>query len=179
MRLGKWGLLVGLSAALTACSGAPVEKPNIGATSMAPAPSGQEAVIETNQGVIKFQFFPQDAPQTVENFIQLAKKGFYNGLLWHRVVPGFVIQGGDPQGDGSGGPGYTIKAEFNPRPHLAGTVAMARAADPDSAGSQFYICLAAQPFLDGKYTVFGQVTEGFDVVQKIQVGDRMLKVTIR
>jgi cyclophilin family peptidyl-prolyl cis-trans isomerase len=136
------------------------------------------AVIETNKGVIKFKFFEADAPNTVANFIKLADSKFYDGLLWHRVEPGFVIQGGDPNGNGSGGPGYTIKAEFNKNPHLDGTVAMARANDPDSAGSQFYICLGPQPMLDGKYTVFGQVIEGLDVVHKIQVGDKMTKVYI-
>ncbi len=136
------------------------------------------AVIVTDKGVIKFEFFEKDAPNTVKNFIKLAEKGFYNGLTFHRVEPGFVIQGGDPNGNGTGGPGYTIKAEFNKRPHLEGTVAMARAAHPDSAGSQFYICLAPQPFLDGKYAVFGQVIEGLDVVHKIQVGDVMRKVYI-
>lgn len=136
------------------------------------------AVIVTDKGTIKFEFFEKDAPNTVKNFIKLAEKGFYNGLTFHRVEPGFVIQGGDPNGNGTGGPGYTIKAEFNKRPHLDGTVAMARAAHPDSAGSQFYICLGPQPFLDGKYTVFGQVIEGLDVVHKIQVGDVMRKVYI-
>ncbi len=136
------------------------------------------AVIITDKGTIKFKFFEKDAPNTVKNFIKLAEKGFYNGLTFHRVEPGFVIQGGDPNGNGTGGPGYTIKAEFNKRPHLDGTVAMARAAHPDSAGSQFYICLGPQPFLDGKYTVFGQVIEGLDVVHKIEVGDVMRKVYI-
>jgi peptidylprolyl isomerase/peptidyl-prolyl cis-trans isomerase B (cyclophilin B) len=139
----------------------------------------QEAVIETSKGTIVFKFFPKDAPATVKNFITLANKGFYNGLNFHRVVPGFVIQGGDPKGDGTGGPGYNIKAEFNSQKHLLGTVAMARSADPDSAGSQFYICLDAKPFLDGKYTVFGQVTSGIDVVKKIVQGDVMNKVAIR
>ncbi|MGB9553010.1 MAG: peptidylprolyl isomerase [bacterium] len=136
------------------------------------------AIIETGKGTIKIEMYPQDAPNTVANFIYLAKKGFYNGLTFHRVEPGFVIQGGDPNGNGTGGPGYHIKAEFNSRKHLTGTVAMARSNDPNSAGSQFYICLAPQPSLDGKYTVFGQVIEGMDVVQKIQVGDKMLKVTV-
>jgi len=122
--------------------------------------------------------FPDSAPNTVANFIYLAKKGFYDGLTFHRVEPDFVIQGGDPNGNGTGGPGYHIKAEFNSRKHLEGTVAMARSDDPDSAGSQFYICLAPQPSLDGKYTVFGQVIEGMDVVKKIKVGDKMLKVTV-
>jgi peptidyl-prolyl cis-trans isomerase B (cyclophilin B) len=139
----------------------------------------QEAVIQTAKGEIVFKFYPEDAPETVANFIKLAKQGFYDGLKFHRVVPGFVIQGGDPKGDGTGGPGYTIKAEFNSRAHLTGTVAMARSMAPDSAGSQFYICLSRQPSLDGKYTVFGQVTKGVDVVQKIQKDDGMNKVIVR
>ena len=123
--------------------------------------------IETNKGAFSFELFPEDAPGTVENFLKLARKGFYDGTIFHRVAPGFVIQGGDPAGTGRGGPGYTIKAEFNKRQHLAGTVAMARTADPDSAGSQFYVCLAPAPHLDGQYTVFGQVIEGMEVVQVI------------
>lgn len=134
--------------------------------------------VETEKGSFKFAMFPDSAPNTVSNFISLVRIGFYDGLTFHRVEPDFVVQGGDPNGDGSGGPGYYIKAEFNSRPHLEGTVAMARADDPNSAGSQFYICLSPQPGLDGKYTVFGQVTEGMDVVKKIAVGDKMLKVTV-
>ena len=133
--------------------------------------------METAKGTIKFTLLPQYAPGTVDNFIKLVKKKYYDGLTFHRVVPGFVIQGGDPSGDGSGGPGYTIKAEFSERKHLLGTVAMARTPDPDSAGSQFYICLAAQPSLDRQYTTFGQVFEGIDVVKKIVMGDKMTKVT--
>jgi len=164
--------------ALSACAGAPRQNSSQeGAMSQESAT--KEAVIETNKGTIVFEFYPQDAPNTVENFVKLAKKGYYDGLTFHRVVPNFVIQGGDPKGDGTGGPGYTIKAEFNSRKHETGTVAMARAMDPDSAGSQFYICLAPQPFLDGKYTVFGQVTQGLDVIQQVRIGDVMTKVTIR
>ncbi|OGS45530.1 MAG: peptidylprolyl isomerase [Elusimicrobia bacterium RIFOXYD2_FULL_34_15] len=136
------------------------------------------AVIETNKGVIKFEFYDKDAPNTVANFKKLANAKFYNGLKFHRVVPGFVIQGGCPKGNGTGDPGYKIKAEFNKKQHLDGTVAMARSQDPDSAGCQFYICLGPQPFLDGKYTVFGQVIEGMDVVHKIEIGDIMKKVSI-
>jgi peptidyl-prolyl cis-trans isomerase B (cyclophilin B) len=136
------------------------------------------AVIETEKGTIKFKFFEEDAPNTVANFIALTEKNFYDGLTFHRYEPGFVIQGGCPKGDGTGGPGYNIKAEFNEKPHLEGTVAMARAQDPDSAGSQFYICLAPAPFLNGQYTVFGQVIEGMDVVHKIRAGDKMKKVFI-
>jgi len=126
-----------------------------------------QAVLETNKGVIKFKFYPDGAPESCRNFIKLATTNFYNGLIFHRIIAGFMIQGGDPQGTGGGGPGYNVKAEFNSHQHLAGTVAMARASDPDSAGSQFYICLAPQPMLDGKYTVFGQVTEGMSVVQAL------------
>ena len=104
---------------------------------------------------------------TVDNFIQLAKSGFYNGLSFVRVVPNFVIQGGDPRGDQNGGPGYQIKAEFNDTPHVRGIVSMARSNDPNSAGSQFFICVDAARFLDNNYTAFGEVTEGMDVVDKI------------
>ena len=137
-----------------------------------------KAIIEMDAGKITIELYEKDALGTVENFVKLAKRGFYDGLTFHRVVPGFVVQGGDPKGDGSGGPGYQIKGEFNSRKHVAGTVAMARSASPDSAGSQFYITLGPQPFLDGKYSVFGQVLEGMDVVMKIKRGDRMKKVTI-
>jgi peptidyl-prolyl cis-trans isomerase B (cyclophilin B) len=129
-------------------------------------------------GKIVIELYPDVAPKTVENFLKLIKKGFYNGLNFHRVEPGFVVQGGDPSGNGTGGPGYMIKAEFNNKKHVAGTLAMARANDPDSAGSQFYICLAPAPFLDGKYTVFGQTIEGFDLVQGIRIGDKMKKVRV-
>lgn len=148
-------------------------------------PNGTEvAVITTPKGVIKFEFYPEDAPNTVAAFIERADEGFYDGTKFHRVEPGFVIQGGDPLSKtddpmvGTGGPGYRLAAEFNDRKHLDGTVAMARSQDPDSAGSQFYICLGAQQFLDGKYTVFGQVTEGMDVVRTISVGDVMESVRI-
>ena len=139
----------------------------------------QSAIITMDKGgEIKIDFYPQDAPKTVENFVTLAKKGFYDGLTFHRVEPGFVVQGGDPSGNGTGGPGYKIKAEFNKQKHVRGAVAMARTADPDSAGSQFYIVLAPAHFLDGKYTVFGIVTSGMDVVDKIRVGDKMKSVKI-
>jgi peptidyl-prolyl cis-trans isomerase B (cyclophilin B) len=144
----------------------------------------ETAVVTTAKGVIKFKFFCEDAPRHTAAFIELAEKGFYDGTSFHRVEPNFVIQGGDPNtktGEGltgTGGPGYNLAAEFNSRPHLDGTVAMARAGHPDSAGSQFYICLGTQSFLDGQYTVFGQVTEGLDVVHKIGRGDVMESVTI-
>jgi len=148
-------------------------------------PNGKEiVVIETDKGPIKFEFYAEDAPNTVAAFIELAQKGFYDGTKFHRVEPNFVIQGGDPLSKtddpmvGTGGPGYSLKAEFNSRQHLDGTVSMARSQSPDSAGSQFYICLGPQPFLDGQYTVFGQVTEGMDVVRTIAVGDVMKSVTV-
>ena len=139
----------------------------------------QTAVITLEKGgEIRIEFFPVDAPKTVENFVTLAKKGFYDGLAFHRVVPGFVAQGGDPKGDGTGGPGYKIKAEFNKQKHLRGSLAMARAADPDSAGSQFYITFGPQPSLDSQYTVFGRVVSGMEHVDKIKVGDKMKSVKV-
>jgi cyclophilin family peptidyl-prolyl cis-trans isomerase len=136
--------------------------------------SETSAVIETKFGNIALKFFPDVAPGHVQNFIDLAKKGFYDGTTFHRVIPGFMIQGGDPNSrnadkrtHGMGGPGYTIKAEFNNKPHVRGTLSMARAQNPDSAGSQFFICVKDSPFLNGQYTVFGEVVSGMDVVDKI------------
>jgi len=129
-------------------------------------------------GEIRIEFFPEDAPKTVENFVTLAKKGFYNGLNFHRVVPDFVVQGGCPKGNGTGGPGYTVPAEFNKQKHLRGTLAMARSQHPDSAGSQFYICYGTTPHLDGQYTVFGKVVSGMELVDRIKQGDKMTSVTI-
>lgn len=141
-------------------------------------PAGRHVRMELDAGTVVIELYPQDAPNTVANFKALVAKGFYDGLTFHRVIPGFVAQGGDPRGDGTGGPGYTIQAEFNARKHLRGSVAMARRADPDSAGSQFYICLAPQPHLDGQYTVFGRVIEGMDVVDKIRPGTVMRRLTV-
>jgi peptidylprolyl isomerase/peptidyl-prolyl cis-trans isomerase B (cyclophilin B) len=139
----------------------------------------QAAVITLEKGgEIRIELYPEDAPKTVENFVTLAKKEFYNGLTFHRVVPGFVVQGGDPKGNGTGGPGYTIKAEFNKRKHVRGTLAMARSQHPDSAGSQFYITYGPTPHLDGNYTVFGQVVSGMEHVDRIAQGDRMKSVRI-
>lgn len=138
----------------------------------------QVAIELESGGKIEIELYPDTAPQHVASFIDLIEKNYYDGLNFHRVVPGFVAQGGCPKGTGTGGPGYAVKAEFNARPHLSGTLAMARSSDPDSAGSQFYICLAPQPSLDGNYTVFGQVTSGFELVQKIKIGDKMSKITV-
>lgn len=142
------------------------------------ADSKPVVTIELESGKVVMELYPDTAPQHVASFIDLVEKNYYDGLNFHRVVPGFVAQGGCPKGTGTGGPGYAVKAEFNARPHLSGTLAMARSSDPDSAGSQFYICLAPQPSLDGNYTVFGQVTEGFELVQKIKVGDKMTKIIV-
>jgi peptidyl-prolyl cis-trans isomerase B (cyclophilin B) len=153
----------------------------------------ETAVMQTSKGSITLEFYPNDAPNTVASFIELAESGYYDGLKFHRVIPSFVAQGGDPLtrdmtvaqvqagggGVGTGGPGWNQKAEFNDRKHETGTLAMARSQSPDSAGSQFYICLAPQPSLDGQYTVFGQVTDGMDVVMSIGVGDVIESVTIR
>lgn len=136
-------------------------------------------VIETAHGTIEVDFYPEDAPKTVKRIQELVKQGFYNGLTFHRVVPNFVVQGGDPEGRGTGGSGTKMKAEFNSRQHVEGTVAMARANDPDSADSQFYIALGRLADLDRKYTVFGQVTKGMDAVFKIRVGDKMTTVTLK
>ena len=125
------------------------------------------AVIETNMGMIKLKFYPDVAPNHCRNFIRLARDGFYDNLIFHRVIKGFMIQGGCPEGTGMGGPGWNVHAEFSQRKHLKGTLSMARSRDPNSAGSQFFICLEPQPRLDGHYTVFGQVIEGQDVVDKI------------
>ena len=131
-----------------------------------------------NGNAIDLAFYPKDAPKTVENFVTLAKKGFYNGLTFHRVVPDFVVQGGCPKGDGTGDPGYKIPAEFNEQKHLRGSLAMARSQHPDSAGCQFYICYGSTPHLDKNYTVFGKVTSGMEHVDRIKQGDRMKTVEI-
>jgi peptidyl-prolyl cis-trans isomerase B (cyclophilin B) len=154
------------------------------------------AVVNTNLGNIQFELLSDVAPETVRNFIKLAKSGFYDGTLFHRVIPKFMIQGGDPntkESDkstwGTGGPGYNIKAEFNSRSHLRGIVSMARSSDPDSAGSQFFIVTSDSTFLDREYTVFGQVADGMEVADKIvnlprdgndcpQQEAKMLQVTI-
>ena len=153
--------------------------------------------IETNHGNISFDLLPDLAPETVRNFVKLTKDGFYDGTLFHRVIPGFMIQGGDPNTKnpsmkgqwGMGGPGYNVKAEFSSRSHLRGIVSMARSTDPDSAGSQFFIVTKDSTFLDREYTVFGEVTQGMDVADKIvnlprdqtdcpQQEAKMIKVTI-
>jgi len=139
-----------------------------------PSTTGEIAIIETNLGKITLRFYPEVAPNHVKNFKNLARSGFYNGTKFHRVIPGFMIQGGDPNtkdddrsNDGTGGSGKNIKAEFNNKSHIRGTLSMARSAHPDSASSQFFIGVAPAPNLDGKYSIFGEVTDGLDVVDKI------------
>jgi peptidyl-prolyl cis-trans isomerase B (cyclophilin B) len=137
--------------------------------------SNEVAVISTSAGELVLEFWPDVAPKTVENFKTLAKKGFYNGTCFHRIVKGFMIQGGDPltkdlnrEGEwGTGGPGHRIKAEFNDRSHQRGVLSMARSSDPDSAGSQFFICLGNASFLDRQYTAFGKLIKGDDVLGRI------------
>ncbi len=139
----------------------------------------KKAIIETEKGKMIVELFDEDAPQTVANFEKLIKEGYYDGLTFHRVIPNFVIQGGCPKGTGAGGPGYTIKCETadNPNKHQRGSLSMAHAGK-DTGGSQFFVCHSPQPHLDGKHTVFGRVTEGIDVVDKISAGDKMVKLTI-
>jgi len=129
--------------------------------------AGITATIETSVGAMELEFFPDKAPGHVDNFVELAEKGFYDGTVFHRTIPGFMIQGGCPQGTGTGGPGYNIDAEFNDTPHVRGVLSMARAQDPNSAGSQFFICHGDARFLDKQYTAFGRLTTGDDVLDKI------------
>ena len=135
--------------------------------------TNEVAVIKTTEGEMTIELWPDVAPQTVENFKKLAKEGFYDGTAFHRIVKGFMIQGGDPLSKkddpmvGTGGPGYKIKAEFNEKSHVRGVISMARSQNPDSAGSQFFICLADAKFLDRQYTAFGQLTKGDDILGKI------------
>jgi len=135
--------------------------------------------IETNRGSIEVELYPQYAPKTVNNFVFLAREGFYDGVTFHRVINNFVIQGGDPTGTGSGGPGYRFEDEVknNPLKHEAGTLSMANAG-PNTNGSQFFITHSPQPHLNGKHTVFGKVIKGMDVVNSIRQGDSMMRLTI-
>ncbi|MCX6004729.1 MAG: peptidylprolyl isomerase [Chloroflexi bacterium] len=135
------------------------------------------ATIKTAKGDIVCELYAADAPVTVNNFVTLSRKGFYNGLTFHRVIPGFMVQGGDPNGNGTGGPGYKFQDEFSQRTHQTGTLSMANSG-PNTNGSQFFICYAPQPHLNGKHTVFGQCTQGMDVLKKLVNGDKMTEVVI-
>jgi peptidyl-prolyl cis-trans isomerase B (cyclophilin B) len=145
-----------------------------------PKPKGPTAIIETSKGRIEFELYTQKAPMTTANFTKLVQKNFYDGLTFHRVVPGFVIQGGCPKGDGTGGSGEKVRLEIHPelKHDAPGVVAMAHASDPNSASSQFYITLGAHPFLDGQYAIFGRVTSGIDIVSKVAKGDRINSIRI-
>jgi len=134
------------------------------------------AIMETNKGTINLLLFDADAPNTVKNFVELAEKGFYDGLSFHRVIPNFMIQGGCPKGNGTGGPGYKIKCEINSNKHLAGTLSMAHAGR-DTGGSQFFICHSPQSHLDGVHTTFGK-TEDMSVVNAIRQGDKIISLKI-
>ncbi|UCD75566.1 MAG: peptidylprolyl isomerase [Phycisphaerales bacterium] len=128
-----------------------------------------KAIISTDLGDITVELWNDVAPKHAENFLKLGREGFYDNLIFHRIIPGFMIQGGCPHGTGTGGPGWTVDAEFNDRQHVPGTLSMARSQDPDSAGSQFFICLTREKcqHLDNQYTAFGQVTDGLDIVEKL------------
>lgn len=168
-------MLVGVLG-MVACTG---NKSGSESSSSSSGGKGTMMVIETEHGSIEVEFYPDDAPKTVARIKELVEKGFYDGLTFHRVVPGFVVQGGDPRGNGTGGSGQNIPAEFNSRKHVEGAVAMARAADPNSADSQFYISLGRHPHLDNNYTVFGMVKSGMDAAKKIKEGDKMTKVSLK
>ncbi len=173
------GLCNGLRALIVAgaCALVLAEDTNVKPDTASPAPAAEKevAILKTSAGELIIEFWPEVAPNTVENFKTLARQGFYDGTAFHRIIKGFMIQGGDPKTKdpskeaewGTGDPGYKIKAEFNDRPHVRGVISMARAAHPDSAGCQFFICLDAAPFLDGKYTAFGKVIKGEDVLLKL------------
>ncbi len=166
----RWSMYTGIAALMLIGVGLFSATPVDAEGSKAP-----KAVIKTKFGEMEVKFFPEKAPKHVENFIALAKSGFYNGTIFHRVIPGFMIQGGDPNTKdpqktavyGQGGPGYTINAEFNKIPHIRGVVSMARTPDPNSAGSQFFVVVKDSNFLDGQYTAFGEVVKGLEVADKI------------
>jgi peptidyl-prolyl cis-trans isomerase B (cyclophilin B) len=171
------GLINGLRAFLTAgaCALALAADAPVNTNPPTPAATNEVAILKTSAGEMVLEFWPDVAPKTVENFKKLAREGFYDGTCFHRIIKGFMIQGGDPKTKdpskeaewGTGDPGYKIKAEFNDRKHVRGVISMARAAHPDSAGCQFFICLEAAPFLDGKYTAFGKLIKGEDVLLKL------------
>lgn len=142
------------------------------------ASKSYSAIIKTERGDITLALRPDLAPEHVNSFVFLAREGFYDGVTFHRVEPGFVIQGGDPTGTGSGGPGYTLPAEFSSEPFVRGILGMARTSDPNSAGSQWFITLGDAHHLDDSYTVFGSVTDGMDVVDCIQVGDGIVTIEV-
>lgn len=180
--LVQGGVALWLTLGLTACAATVKQAPQADAAVVAELMARKLPIvtIETTKGTIRAALYTDKAPISANNFIALAKKHFYDGLTWHRVVPGFVIQGGDPTGTGEGGSGTTIPLEIVPGVghDSVGVLGMARDSNPDSASSQFYITQSAVPRLDGRYAVFGKVIDGLDVVMAITVGDRMTKVTV-
>jgi peptidyl-prolyl cis-trans isomerase B (cyclophilin B) len=171
---GRDGFIFNLSAAQRRAQHRfELRQPDIREKPMNPDPREEVAVIKTGLGDMVIELWSDVAPKTVENFKQLARKGFYDGTAFHRIVKDFMIQGGDPYSKtdhpmvGTGGPGYSIKAEFNDRAHVRGVISMARSEDPDSAGSQFFVCLATCDFLDGNYTAFGRVIHGDNVLEAV------------
>lgn len=177
LKQAGWCIFMGgvLGVALSVTGIGSVAAADVTANPKAESSKGPRAIVKTKFGDIEIKLYSDVAPRHVENFIKLAKSGFYNGTIFHRVIPGFMIQGGDPNTKdslkkdtyGQGGPGHTVKAEFSDTPHKRGIVSMARAADPDTAGSQFFIVVEDSRFLDGKYSVFGEVTKGIGVADKI------------
>jgi peptidyl-prolyl cis-trans isomerase B (cyclophilin B) len=173
MKLLSLTCAVSLALGLCACSPQAADAPK--KEEKTPVNTNEVALIQTTEGDMVLEFWPEVAPKTVENFKKLARDGFYNGTCFHRIIKGFMIQGGDPKTKnpaleeewGTGDPGYKIKAEFNERPHQKGVISMARSQDPDSAGSQFFLCHGDASFLDRKYTAFGKLTKGEDVLDKI------------
>jgi len=156
-------LLIGVMLPLAACAGE--------------APKQYTATIETEKGDLVLELFAADVPVTVDNFVSLAREGFYDGTTFHRVIPDFMAQGGDPTGTGSGGPGYTFADEFTSHSHVTGALSMANSG-PDTNGSQFFICYAPQHHLDGHHSVFGQLTEGMDVLLQLKNGDVIKRIVI-
>jgi len=136
------------------------------------------AAMETSKGTLTLDLFAQDVPNTVNNFVFLAREGYYDGTIFHRVIPDFVVQGGDPTGTGRGGPGYNFKDEITKHIHVTGALSMANAG-PNTNGSQFFICFAPQPHLNGRHSVFGQLVAGTDILKKIVQGDKLIRVTIK
>ena len=173
----NWVFAISLALGTAFAQDAKKEEPkkDAAAPEAAKSDAKEVAVINTSMGEMVAEFWPDVAPKTVENFKKLAKEGFYDGTIFHRIIKGFMIQGGDPNTKdpakeakyGQGGPGYQINAEFNNKKHVRGVLSMARSSDPNSAGSQFFICLAPTPDLDGKYTTFGKLIKGDDVLGKI------------
>jgi cyclophilin family peptidyl-prolyl cis-trans isomerase len=169
------------AAALGALTGAPVQAPRVEQPPRLPAPATLPAAarlrLELARGTVVISLLTADAPRTAANLASLARQGYLDGLTFHRVVPDFVVQGGDPRGDGEGGPGYSIRCEVNRRPYRRGAVGMALAGK-DTGGSQFFLTLAPQPYLEGRYTVFGEVVEGLDLVDDVLEGEVIVRATV-